>query len=175
MKHPNLKFINLLIIMMLFFSFKGISQITQGNSNNIMGNINASGSNASGSSGTVAYSIGQVFYTYIGESVYSVAQGVQQEENSETLETPENVKPKIEIAVFPNPTTDYINIVMEGFESEKGPRSYQLYDYLGRLLKQNTINETETQVNLSNLSSSIYILRVYVNNAVLKTIKILKK
>lgn len=45
-----------------------------------MGTINASGNNATGSSGTVTYSIGQVFYTYIGETVYSVAQGIQHEE-----------------------------------------------------------------------------------------------
>jgi hypothetical protein len=62
--------------MMLLFSFKGISQ----NTNNIMGTINATGSNATGSSGTVTYSIGQVFYTYIGQSVYNVAQGIQHEE-----------------------------------------------------------------------------------------------
>ena len=47
---------------MLFFSFKGTSQNSQVNSNTIMGTINASGNDAIGSSGTVAYSIGQVFY-----------------------------------------------------------------------------------------------------------------
>jgi hypothetical protein len=62
--------------MMLLFSFKGISQNTQ----NIMGTIITSGSDAVGSSGTVTYSIGQVFYTYIGQSVYNVAQGIQHEE-----------------------------------------------------------------------------------------------
>lgn len=66
--------------MMLLFSFEGIGQTTLVATNNIMGTINASGSNAIGSSGTVTYSIGQVFYTYIGESVYNVAQGIQHEE-----------------------------------------------------------------------------------------------
>jgi hypothetical protein len=66
--------------MMLLFSFKVIGQTTLVSTNNIMGTINASGSNAIGSSGTVTYSIGQVFYTYIGESVYNVAQGIQHEE-----------------------------------------------------------------------------------------------
>jgi hypothetical protein len=42
-----------------------------------MESINASGNNATGSSGSVSYSLGQVFYTYIGESVYDVAQGIQ--------------------------------------------------------------------------------------------------
>ena len=64
---------------------------------------------------------------------------------------------------------------MEGLEVENGPRSYQLYDIQGRILKQNTINQSETQINLTDLSSSIYILQVYLNNKVLKTFKILKK
>ena len=161
---------------MLFFSFKGISQNTQTNTNNIMETINTSGANATGSSGTVTYSIGQVFYTYIGQSVYNVAQGIQHEELEKTLTTPENnVEPKTEIFIFPNPTTDYVTINMEGLEVENGPRSYQLYDIQGRILKQNTINQSETQINLTDLSSSIYILQVYLNNKVLKTFKILKK
>ena len=176
MNHLNLKIISLLVIIMLFFSFKGISQNTQTNTNNIMETINTSGADATGSSGTVTYSIGQVFYTYIGQSVYNVAQGIQHEELEKTLTTPENnVEPKTEIFIFPNPTTDYVTINMEGLEVENGPRSYQLYDIQGRILKQNTINQSETQINLTDLSSSIYILQVYLNNKVLKTFKILKK
>lgn len=162
--------------MMLIFSFKGISQNTEVNTNSIMGTINTSGSNATGSSGTVTYSIGQIFYTYIGVSVYNVAQGIQHEENSQTLViTENNIEPKAEITIFPNPTTDYVNINMTGLELGNEPQLYQLFDYQGRLLRQDTINQTETQVNLNDLSASIYILRVYANNKVLKTFKILKK
>ena len=162
--------------MTLLFSFKGIGQTTQAIANDTMETFNASGDDATGSSGSVTYSIGQVFYTYIGESVYDVAQGIQQEELSQTLDTTENsVVPKAEIFVFPNPTIDYVTVNMEGFEFENGPRSYQLYDLQGRLLKQNTINQNETQIDLNDLSSSIYILQVYVNNKILKTFKILKK
>jgi len=172
----NLKIINLFIIIILFFSYKGISQNVQTNSNNIMGTINTSGANAISGSGTVAYSIGQVFYTYIGQSVFNVAQGVQHEDLEETLSRQKNsVEPKAEIFIFPNPTTDYVTINMEGFKLENTPGSYQLYDTQGRILKVNTINQTETQINLNDLSSSIYILQVYFNNKVLKTFKILKK
>jgi hypothetical protein len=76
-KPLNFKIINLLIILILLFSFKVISQNTLGNTNYVMESINASGNNATGSSGSVSYSLGQVFYTYIGESVYDVAQGIQ--------------------------------------------------------------------------------------------------
>ena len=176
MKPINLTITNLLVIMMLLFSFKGMSQTIQTSTNDTMETFNASGDDATGGSGSVTYSIGQVFYTYIGESVYDVAQGIQQGELSQTLDTPENsVEPKVEIFIFPNPTTDYVTINMEGFEFENGPRSYQLYDIQGRFLKQNTINQNETQIDLNDLSSSIYILQVYINNKILKTFKILKK
>jgi hypothetical protein len=175
-KHLNLKIINLLIIMLLLFSFRGISQNTQVDSNSVMGTINASGNNASGSTGTVTYSIGQVFYTYIGESVYNVAQGIQHEEINTILATKVNVEePKTEIVIFPNPTTDYVNINMSGVEFYNGQQSYQLYDIQGRLLKQDQINQAESQINLTDLSSSLYILQIHEDNKVLKTFKIVKK
>jgi hypothetical protein len=77
-KPLNTKIINLLIILMLLLSFKGICQNTLDSNNNIMGTINASGNNATSSSGTVTYSIGEVFYTYIEQSTYNLAQGIQQ-------------------------------------------------------------------------------------------------
>lgn len=176
MKPINLKIIAPLVIMLLLFSIKGISQNTQSFTNSIMGTINSSGNDASGRSGSVTYSIGQVFYTYIGSSVYNVAQGIQHKESSESLSTSDNtVEPPIEIFVFPNPTTDYVTLNMEGLENENEPQSYQLYDLQGRLLIQNTIKQTETQINLSQLNSSIYLLQVYSNNKVLKTFKIIKK
>lgn len=159
---------------MFFFTFKGTSQNTQ--SNNIIGTIDASGDTITGSSGTVAYSIGQVFYTYIGQSDYIVAQGIQQQEEAVNLSKPVNsAEPETEIFIFPNPASDFVNIKMDGLEFEKGLKSYALYDLQGRLLKQNKIVQAETQVELSNLKSSIYLLTVYFNDEILKTFKIIKK
>ena len=172
--HIDLKIIKLFIIVMLFFSFKGIAQNTETNSNDLMDTIIASGNDATGSSGSVTYSIGQVFYTSIEESEYNVVQGIQHQETYNSLDTQDVIEPKTEISIYPNPTTDFVNINMEGYELENGLRSYQLYDFQGRLLKQNTINQNETQVNLSDLSSSIYLLQVYVDNKALKTFKIIK-
>lgn len=161
---------------MLLFSIKGLSQNTQSYTNSIMETLNASGNDATGSAGTVTYSIGQLFYTYIGSPVYNVAQGIQHEESSETLSTLENtIEPKIEMFIFPNPTTDFVTLNTQALSFENEPQSYQLFDLQGRLLLQNTIKQTETQINLSNFNTAVYILRVYANNKVLKTFKILKK
>lgn len=160
---------------MLFFSFKGISQNTLELTNNIMETIVASGSDAIGSSGSVTYSIGQVFFAYNGETNYNVSEGIQFAELSNTLSTTENsIEPTAEIFIFPNPTTDFVTVDLKGYILENGQQSYQLYDLQGRILKQNTINQTETQIDLNDLSSSIYMLQVYVDNKVLKTFKIVK-
>lgn len=161
--------------MMLFFSLKGISQNAHANTNNIMETITTAGNNAKGISGTVNYTIGQIFYTYIGEPVYNVAQGIQHQEINNESNSANNIDPNVDILIFPNPTTDFVNVNIIGVELVNEEQSYQLYDIQGRLLKQNTINQTETQISLNGLSPSMYILRVNVNNKVLRTFKILKK
>ncbi|GAA4136752.1 T9SS type A sorting domain-containing protein [Flavobacterium chungbukense] len=157
--------------MIFFVPFVGICQ----SNDNLMETIITSGNNATGTSGTVAYSIGQVFYTYMGvDAVYSVAQGIQQQVKDESLDIPDVEEPaKAEMFVYPNPTSDFVNISLNGIELE-GQRSYRLYDIQARLLKQNTIYQTDTQVSLNNLSPSIYILVVYVDNKILKSFKIIK-
>jgi len=68
--------------------------------------------------------------------------------------------------VYPNPTTDYIN-----FES-KFPFDLKIYDEKGNLVldKQNTSN----QVNISNLSTGMYLVKIDCNGIYLSK-KIVKK
>ena len=175
MNYLRLKNVNLLIILLLF-SFKNFSQNSQVGFGDVMGTILTSGNNATSSSGTVTYSIGQVFYTYIGESVYNVAQGIQHEQKVENLNTKDDIiEVKSEIFVFPNPTTDYVNINMKGVQLENHQFSYQIYDLQGRFIKQSTIDRAETQINLNELSSAIYLLQVLENSIVYKSFKIIKK
>ena len=177
MKYLQLKTINLFIIVLLFLSIKVSSQSSKVGANNLMETIVTSGHNATGNSGTVAYSIGQVFYTYVGQpSVYNLAQGIQHDEKSDSLGRPEVIiDTKTEIFIFPNPTTDFVNVSMQGDEVENGQRGYKLYDIQGRLLKQGKIDQNQTQIGISHLTSSIYILQVYINNKSVKTFKLLKK
>lgn len=171
MKKLQVQYSNLLLLTIFLISFAGFSQ---NNSGDVMGNIVTSGNNAQGSSGNVAYSIGQVFYTYIGQSVYGVAQGVQQNELEATLVVPKTADPTTEIIIFPNPTTDYVNINLTGVVLDKIQSSYQLYDLQGRVVKQNSIKQLETQINVSDLSSSVYLLQVVVDSENTKTFKIVK-
>jgi hypothetical protein len=165
--------INFIVIAMLFFSFDGLCQNAPNTT--VMGTVITTGDDASGDYGSVSYSIGQVFYTYIGAPVYNVAQGIQHEEANIVLAVPDVItEPKTEIFIFPNPTTDYVTINIESSDFAERQRSYQLFDLQGRLMKQNAIYQNETQINLSYLSSSTYLLRVYSDNKMTKSFKIIK-
>ena len=169
---------------MIFFSFEGMAQTTP-----LMESFNSSGGTVTGSSGSISYSIGQVVYTYIEDHV---EQGIQHGELSQNIEEdeennkPEDIdsvveaeiipeSPEINVLIYPNPTTDFINLATNGLLFENENNSYQLFNYQGKLLMQNSISQDNTTIHLDHLSTSIYILHVYVNYTLYKTFKILKK
>ena len=170
---------------MILFSLEAYSQ-----TNMMMASVNSAGHEATGTSGSVTYSIGQVFYTYLGETVYNVAQGIQHgnttQQTPEETNLPEDVDttgdevttedtPKIDIKIYPNPTTDFITITSKGLENQNLINSYQLFNYQGQLIMENSMSQVNTKINLNNLSTSMYILRVYIDQKLFKTFKILKK
>lgn len=71
--------------------------------------------------------------------------------------------------IFPNPTADSFNI-----HSTMYMETVSLYDITGKLVKTETINNTKTQINVSELDSGIY-LAVIKSNEKLTTEKIIKK
>ena len=167
----------LLLFSMLFVSYNGSSQ-----SNTMMGSINASGYEATGNAGTVSYSIGQVFYSYLEDPFNNqVAQGIQHavqqnEDLPEDTDTSTEVEaPEINVLIYPNPATDFVTLATKGISFQNQVNSYQLFNYQGQLIMQNTMHQDHTTININNLSTSIYILRVYVNNKLYNTFKILKK
>jgi len=66
----------------------------------------------------------------------------------------ENIK-NIDLKFYPNPTTDYFNII-----SEAMIQSVELYDVSGRLVRTSLVNDFESRQNVSNLNNGIYILKI---------------
>ncbi|MFA9189307.1 T9SS type A sorting domain-containing protein [Flavobacterium sp. FBOR7N2.3] len=134
------------------------------------------GSNATGSSGSVSYSVGQLFYTSFETADFNVAQGIHQVEIKETLEAKnESIQPKTGMFVFPNPAKDFIYLTRAEVVLEKELLSYKLFNLHGMLLKQSSINQEESKIYLNDLLPSLYLLQVYRKNKLLKTFKIIKK
>ncbi len=134
--------------------------------------IVASGGDATGSGGSSSYSIGQVVFTTNSGSTGTVAQGIQQAYSIITLSNPELTALTLSVQTYPNPTTDIIVLALTNVELTD--LSYVLYDINGRTIANALVNQAQTQIGMQNLAAGMYLLKVYQNNAELKTFKIIK-
>ena len=101
-------------------------------------------------------------YTYYVEAVYSdgctsacdpievtVDQGVGVVENS-----------NVQVKVFPNPAEGFVNVSAEGM------KDITLIDMMGRIVKEQSASQSATVVDLGNLPTGLYFLRVTTDNGV---------
>jgi len=132
--------------------------------------VNATGGNIRSSSGSLNYSIGQVFYGIESESTPWIVQGIQQPITTDSLAT--FTHEFIEVQTYPNPVTSYLIIDLTNFEGE--PSSYELFNTGGSILKTQEIMTKATKIPMDFLSAGIYLIRVYSLSGVSKTIKLIK-
>jgi len=132
----------------------------------------SAGGDISGSGGTVAYSVGQVAYTTHTGSTGSVAQGVQQtyKISSVGLDHP---AVNLKLAAYPNPTTDYLILEVQGEEAPK--LTYQLLDLNGKMLGNNRLTGAQTNIDMGSLLPATYFVKVYQGNTVVKTFTVIKQ
>src|SRR5688572_13444827 len=88
-------------------------------------NTVAAGGDASATTGSVAYSIGQVTYINNTTTAYHINQGVQQPIEFFTVGI-SDVTSLISISVFPNPVSDFTLLYITGFRLNT--LTYQLFD-----------------------------------------------
>lgn len=134
--------------------------------------ISTAGGDASSSSGSVSYSIGQLVYSSSYGNSGSVAEGVQQPFEISVVSGVETVGIDLTLSVYPNPTTDYLLLKVEG--DKLSGLSYQLFDMNGKLLAEKSIADSETHVEVSGLVPATYLLRIAKNGVEVKTFKIIK-
>ena len=132
----------------------------------------AVGGNASGSTGTVAYSIGQIVYTTNTGINGLVAQGVQQPYIISVVLGVEHQTIQLDFTVYPNPTINFLTLNVGN--AELSTLNFQLYDLSGKLIESRKILSSTETISMENLPSALYFLRVTNNNQDLKTFKIIK-
>lgn len=133
--------------------------------------INASGGNASGSEGSVCWSIGQLIYETHKDTDGSLAEGVQQPYEISTYTAIEKSK-EITLSAYPNPTADFLTLSIDGLDISY--LFYQIYDMNGKLLQFQKITTNQSFIDMSNLVSSTYFLKVIKGKIEIKTYKIIK-
>ena len=130
----------------------------------------ATGGEAIGTSGTASYSVGQVVYTTNTGTNGSVAQGVQQPYEISTTVGINETAIKLELSVYPNPTTNYLTLKTE----DNSNMSYQLYDLQGRVIENKKVSSNATNISLEGQATATYFLKVVKNNQIIKTFKVIK-
>ena len=132
----------------------------------------ATGSDASGSGGTAAYSVGQIVYTTNTGITGSVAQGVQQAYEISIVLGIEIHSINLGITAYPNPTTNYLTLNLG--KAELSTLNFQLYDISGKIIESRKIISNSETIGTENLPSATYFLKVNNNNNEVKTFKIIK-
>lgn len=134
--------------------------------------VPASGGEASGSGGSSSYTLGQVVYKTQEGTAGSITQGVQQSIELFTLSNPELTAIELKAGTYPNPTTDFINLVISTDKLEG--LSYAMFDLQGRCISEFLLTTRNTQISMRGLAAGTYILKVRQDKSELKTFKIIK-
>jgi len=71
------------------------------------------------------------------------------------LTSTENLSDKIDLTVFPNPTTEFIN-----FDWHEGEGELQIVNLQGSMLQNQTLQEGKNSVNVSDLPEGVYSLKL---------------
>jgi hypothetical protein len=158
--------INIKFKMFLLFCF-GLVQVFAQSS------VNTAGGDGSGNGGSVSFSVGQPMYQTLTGNNVTAAEGVQQPYEISVLSVTEGVAGiNLLVQAYPNPTTDYLTIDILDYEISN--LTYQLYDIQGKLIQNEHIVSSQTNVVMQNLVPSTYIIRVMQKNRELKSFKIIK-
>jgi hypothetical protein len=135
--------------------------------------VPAAGGDATGSGGTSSYTLGQVVYTTNTGSNGSVAQGVQKPYEISVITGVNETTINLEMAVFPNPTTNYLQLKVEIETLES--LSFQLIDLQGKIIENKKVVKAKTSINMEAFPKAIYFLNVIRNGQKLKTFKVIKQ
>ena len=135
--------------------------------------VPASGGNATGSGGSAGYTIGQVAYTQQSPTSGSVSAGVQQAYEITVVNSIAEAKNiNLSVKAYPNPTTDFLTLEVKDFE--QSTLLFQLFDMSGKLIVSDKVNANSETVNMKNIPSATYFLKIIHNNLEIKTFKIVK-
>ena len=156
------KIVSALFTLLLFFSAGVAAQQS----------VNATGGEATGN-GSASYSIGQMVFSQNQGTDQFEIQGVQQPYEITVVSISDEIENgSLELAIFPNPTSDLLHLQVAGFETED--LSYQLISIEGKQIRLEKIMGDLSTISMSDLPSAAYYLTVTNSQKTIKTFKIIK-
>lgn len=135
------------------------------------------GGDAQNANGSVSYTVGQVVTQTAANSngSISVAEGVQQPYEIQTVGV--NPYPQITLSavVFPNPTENMAQLMLNGFDIPDGGLQAHLFDSKGKLLQLIPVTEDLTSFQIGQYATGTYYLELRNGKQPLKTFKVVRK
>ncbi len=134
--------------------------------------ISANGGTANAAGHTVSWTIGEPVIATISDANNTLTQGFHQTKLTVTAINDIQVS-GVEIKVYPNPTSDFVNV---HFSKTLENPSYLLFDLSGKLLQQKNIESTDVKINMTSFAEGSYILKLnHRGSQSLQTFKIVKR
>ncbi|MDG1159169.1 MAG: T9SS type A sorting domain-containing protein [Flavobacteriales bacterium] len=136
--------------------------------------VNTCGGDGTGNGGSVAFSVGQVFFQIIEDQQISLSEGVQQAFEISIIDGIEEEKPfSFAISAFPNPIMDVLHIELK--DEFSGTVMFQVHDAIGNLIQEGEASSSKFTIQTTNWSGGAYYLHVYnIGSLQSSTLKIVK-
>ena len=133
------------------------------------------GGEATGNAGSVSYTIGQIAVQTVANSNASVSEGVQQPFEIQTVGVDNYPQITLDAKVYPNPTADKLTLSIGSSVVEThGCASLRaaLFNNNGQHIRTLNVAGAQTDIDMTDLSSGTYYLRVTDDKQTLKTFKV---
>lgn len=134
--------------------------------------ILTAGGEAAGNNGSVTYSVGQVAFQASESTAGSLSEGIQIPYEIYDITNVEDVNINLKATVYPNPVSE--NLILDIKDCALIDLSYQIFDMNGKILKNESISNSNTMINMSSYTRATYFIKVFDNNKIIKTFKIIK-
>lgn len=149
----------------LLFAFLGISGLFA------QSGAVGSGGDATNSSGSISFSLGQIDYAAAANGTGAINAGIQQPYEVFVSSVDAALRNAI-IDVFPNPTEDFINLRIDALQNGM---HFRLSDLNGRILSTAEITSQLRSVDMKEFAPAVYLLQIFDAENNVKTFKIIKK
>ena len=137
----------------------------------------SAGADGANENGSVSYSVGQIVYQSDESSDGSVSltQGLQQPYTISSLPLPDGLQEisSIQLAAYPNPTSDVLNISIEGTECDG--LTFTVSDVKARRQMSGDIISENTPIDVRHLLPGVYFVEIQKNKQPVRAFKVVKQ
>lgn len=130
--------------------------------------ISSQGDSYTNSSGSLDFTIGEAVTFTGSDGTNDLTQGFHQ--SNWSFVGVDDQLPEIIISVFPNPMEETLVISTEEFDNV----NYKMIDASGRIVRENKLTETNTNISVGELSPGNYQIVLFENERQTKTFKLIK-